>query len=122
MPTKSEVNLYEEEALPYTTIGMDEAKRMIDAGAHVIDVRQPDEWNRGHIPEATLLPLDGIYAFGAALKKLNLPDDADVIFTCAMGQRSAAASEIALLTGLKKVYNLANGMNGWVARRYPIER
>jgi rhodanese-related sulfurtransferase len=122
MPNKAEGNLDEEEALPYTTIGTDEAKRMIDTGAHVIDVRQPDEWNRGHIPEATLLPLDGIYVFGAALKKLNLPEDADVIFACAMGQRSAAASEIALLTGLKKVYNLANGMNGWVARRYPIER
>jgi len=112
----------EEEAFPYTTIGTDDAKRMIDAGVHVIDVRQPDEWNRGHIPEATLLPINGIYSFGKALKDLNLPEDEEVIFTCAMGQRSAMASEIALLTGLKKVYNLANGMNGWVARRYPIER
>ncbi len=112
----------EEEAFPYTTIGTDDAKRMIDAGVYVIDVRQPDEWNRGHIPEATLLPINGIYSFGKALKDLNLPEDEEVIFTCAMGQRSAMASEIALLTGLKKVYNLANGMNGWVARRYPIER
>lgn len=112
----------EQEAYPYTTIGTDDARRMIEAGAHVVDVRQPDEWNRGHIPEATLVPLNGIYAFGKALKDLNLPEDQDVIFVCAMGQRSAVASEIALLTGLKKVYNLANGMNGWLARRYPIER
>jgi len=48
--------------------------------------------------------------------------DEDVIFVCAAGQRSASASEIALLTGLKKVYNLANGMNGWINRRYAIER
>jgi len=41
---------------------------------------------------------------------------------CASGQRSSTASEIALLTGLHKVHNLANGMNGWVGRRYPIER
>jgi rhodanese-related sulfurtransferase len=112
----------EEEAVPYTTIGTDEAKQMIEAGAHVIDVRQPEEWNRGHIPEAVLVPLNGIYDFGVALKRLNLPEDTDVIFTCAVGQRSAAASEIALLTGLKKVYNLANGMNGWMARRYPVKR
>jgi len=39
-----------------------------------------------------------------------------------MGQRSASAAEIALVAGLNKVYNLANGMNGWVHRRYPIER
>ena len=112
----------EEEAYPYITIGTDEAKRMIDAGTRVVDVRQVDEWNRGHIPEADLVPLNGIYAFGKALKDLNLPEDEDVIFVCAMGQRSASASEIALVAGLKKVYNLANGMNGWMARRYPVER
>jgi len=39
-----------------------------------------------------------------------------------VGQRSASASEIALVAGLKNVYNLANGMNGWFMRQYPIER
>jgi len=112
----------DEEKLPYTTIGTDEAKEKIEAGTRIIDVRQPDEWNRGHIAEAELVPLDGIYAFGKALQDLNLPPDEDVIFICAAGQRSAAASEVALLIGLKKVHNLANGMNGWVNRRYPIER
>jgi rhodanese-related sulfurtransferase len=112
----------QEEALPYATIGTDDAKSMIDAGAHVIDVRQPDEWDRGHIPEATLVPLDGLYSFGRALKDLNISEDEDVIFVCASGNRSASASEIALVAGFNKVYNLANGMNGWVGRRYPVER
>ena len=111
-----------EEAFPYTTIGTDEAKRMIDAGVTIIDVRQPDEWNRGHIAEAILVPLNGIYSFGKALKDLNLPEDQEIIFTCAAGQRSASASEIAMVAGFKKIYNLANGMNGWVGRHYPIER
>ncbi len=111
-----------EEAFPYTTIGTDEAKRMIDAGTTIIDVRHPDEWARAHIPGASLIPLNGIYSFGKALQDLNLPEDEEVIFVCAMGQRSAAASEIALVAGLRKVYNLANGMNGWIGRRYPIER
>jgi rhodanese-related sulfurtransferase len=112
----------QEEAFPYTTIGTDEAKRMIDAGVTIIDVRQPEEWNRGHIAEAILVPLNGIYSFGKALKDLNLPEDQEIIFTCAAGQRSASASEIAMVAGFKKIYNLANGMNGWVGRRYPIER
>jgi rhodanese-related sulfurtransferase len=111
-----------EETYPYKTIGTDEAKSMIEAGARVIDVRQPDEWQRGHISEATLVPLDGIYSFGKALKDLHLTEDEDVIFVCAAGQRSASASEIALVAGLKHVYNLANGMNGWLMRQYPIER
>lgn len=112
----------EDEALPYATIGTDEAKRMIEEGAHVVDVRQPEEWNRGHIEGADLVPLSGIYPFGKALKELNLPPDEAVIFVCASGQRSAVASEIALVAGLNRVYNLANGMNGWINRRYPVER
>jgi rhodanese-related sulfurtransferase len=112
----------QEEEFPYTTIGTDEAKRMIEAGARVIDVRQPEEWAYGHIAQATLVPLSGIYSFGKALKELNLPEDEEVIFVCAAGQRSASASEIGLVAGLKKVYNLANGMNGWMSRRYPVER
>jgi rhodanese-related sulfurtransferase len=112
----------EKEAFPYKTIGTDEAKQMIETGARVIDVRQPDEWRRGHISEATLIPLNGIYSFGKALNELDIPADEEVIFVCASGQRSATASEIALVAGLKKVNNLANGMNGWMMRRYPMER
>jgi len=112
----------EEEAFPYKTIGTDEAKQMIEAGARVIDVRQPDEWFRGHIAEATLVPLNGIYSFGKTLKELDIPADEEVIFVCASGQRSASASEIALVAGLNRIHNLANGMNGWMMRRYPVER
>ncbi|MGH2508789.1 MAG: rhodanese-like domain-containing protein [Ktedonobacteraceae bacterium] len=111
----------ENEAFPYITIGTDEAKSMIEQGVRVIDVRQPEEWQTGHIAEATLVPLDGIYSFGHALQELTLPADAEVIFVCRSGQRSASASEIAMVAGLKKVYNLANGMNGWANRGYPME-
>ncbi len=112
----------QDEAFPYVTIGTDEAQRMIEAGTQVIDVRQLDEWNNGHIAQAKLVSLNSIYTFGKALQDLNIPEDEAVIFVCAMGSRSASASEIALVTGLKKVYNLANGMNGWVNRGYPVER
>lgn len=111
----------ENEAFPYVTIGTDEAKNMIEQGTRVIDVRQPEEWQDGHIPQATLVPINGIYSFGNALKELNLPADEEVIFVCRSGQRSASACEIAMVAGLKKVYNLANGMNGWINRNYPTE-
>jgi len=112
----------EDEAFPYKTIGTDEAKKMIEQGIRVIDVRRPDEWQRGHIHEATLVTIGGsIYAFGKALKDLNIPEDEPVIFVCHSGQRSASASEIALVAGLKQVYNLANGMSGWINRNYPTE-
>jgi rhodanese-related sulfurtransferase len=116
------MSTHEEDDIPYTTIGADDAKRMIEAGARVIDVRQPDEWKRGHIAGAALVPISGIYTFGKALKALSIGEDEEVIFVCASGQRSASASEIALVAGLRRVYNLANGMNGWMMRRYPVDR
>ena len=66
--------------LPYSTIGTDEAKTLIEQGVRVIDVRQPEEWATGHIAQATLVPIDTIYAFGKALKDLNIPEDEAVIF------------------------------------------
>jgi rhodanese-related sulfurtransferase len=107
---------------PYQNIEPDEAQRLMAAGALVVDVRQPDEYGQGHIAGARLMPLDGIYAFGRAAAAL--PRDADVIFVCAMGQRSALASEVALVAGLapERVYNLAGGMRLWLGRGRPIER
>ena len=112
----------DDEVVPYTTIGTDEAKSLIDSGVSIVDVRMPDEWNYGHIAQAKLVPIQGIYSFGNALREQNLPLDKEVIFVCAAGQRSAMASEIASLLGFKKVYNLARGMNGWANRGYPMER
>lgn len=107
---------------PYHTIDPDEAQRLIAAGALVVDVRQPDEYGRGHIAGARLMPLDGIYSFGRAAAAL--PRDVDVIFVCAVGQRSAVASEVALVAGLaaEHVHNLAGGMRMWLGRGRPIER
>jgi rhodanese-related sulfurtransferase len=109
------------ENAPYTTISTEEARQKIEAGARLIDVRRPDVWNRGHVAQAELLTITGIYDFGKALRDLQLPPDQEVIFMCASGQRSAMASEIAALTGLQKIYNLENGINGWIYRGYPVE-
>ncbi|MBX5449952.1 rhodanese-like domain-containing protein [Thermogemmatispora sp.] len=107
---------------PYQTVGPAEAKELLAQGARVIDVRWPSEWQQGHIPGATLLPLSGIYTFGQALRELQLAPSEKVIFVCAVGQRSAIAAEIASLLGFQQVYNLASGMHGWLLSGYPIEQ
>lgn len=112
----------EEERPPYAVIGVEEAQRLIQAGAVVVDVRQPHEWRAGHIPDARLVPLDGIYAFGHAAA--TLPRDTDLIFVCEVGQRSGTASEIALVAGFapERVHNLAGGMGAWRRQGLPQER
>lgn len=112
----------ENQELPYTPIETDDARRMVEAGVRIIDVRQPEEWNQGHIPEAQLVPINDAYSFGEVLKGLHLPKNEAVIFICRSGKRSATASEIAYQLGFNQIYNLENGMLGWVEHKYPTER
>jgi rhodanese-related sulfurtransferase len=98
---------------PFQIIDAQRAQELIAGGAVAVDVREQWEWNAGHIPEARLMPLEGIYRFGHAAAEL--PRDQDVVFVCESGQRSAVASEIALVAGLapEHVHNLAGGMVAW---------
>ena len=41
----------------FREVGVEEAKRLRDAGYRVIDVRERVEWDEGHLPGATLIPL-----------------------------------------------------------------
>ncbi len=111
--------LYKDEDVqePFTRIDAAEARTMVDEGARLIDVREPDEWEDFHAPQAKLVPLQTF---------LNSPDQyvspgERVVFVCARGQRSAVAAEMASAVGLESAYNLEGGMNDWRERGYPVE-
>ena len=108
---------------PFEEIEPEDAAPLIEAGElKVIDVRQPYEFAGGHIEQATLLPIEGLYSFAQALALLNLDKAAPVIFVCAVGQRSAAAAEVAAIAGFQRVYNLAGGMGNWSYTGLPVIR
>lgn len=77
----------------------------------LVDVRQPEEYQAGHIPGAKLVPLPDIErraAEIAALKNLR------VIFYCRSGGRSARAAGFAVSAlGLPQVHNLLGGFSSW---------
>jgi len=102
---------------PFTRIDVNEAKEMIAKGAAVIDVREPHEYNAGHVPDARLIPVATVYA-----RREELPPDNDVIFVCAVGQRSALACEMAAAAGLKRLYNLEGGTDAWVKSGQPVAK
>ncbi len=108
----------DETSMPFTNVTPEQAQELIEQGALVVDVRQPDEWIRGHIPQAELIPLDGIYLFGKALA--DYPKDRDMILVCEIGQRSLMAAEIALVAGYTRVYNLVGGMTAWRRKNLPL--
>ncbi|MEI7959113.1 MAG: FAD-dependent oxidoreductase [Verrucomicrobiota bacterium] len=73
-------------------------------GALLLDVRDPDEFDEGHIPGATNLPLNEIRS-----RMGELPRDRALWVYCGVGQRAYYATRILLQNGYD-VKNLAGGM------------
>jgi molybdopterin/thiamine biosynthesis adenylyltransferase/rhodanese-related sulfurtransferase len=97
---------------PVRQVGAAEAVRLAADGYRVIDVREPHEWQRGHIPGATLLPLTDVPARAAEV----LPDrDAPLLLHCAHGARSARASAYLASLGYRQVANLTSSLDEWRA-------
>ena len=102
---------------PFTRISVDEAKEMIDDGAAVIDVREPHEYTEGHVPGAALIPVNSVYK-----RREELPKDQDLIFVCALGQRSALGAEMAAAAGLTRLFNLEGGTEAWIKSGQTVEK
>jgi rhodanese-related sulfurtransferase/rubrerythrin len=76
----------------------------------IVDVRQPDEYTKGHIPGAKFIPLNELLSDFS-----GLPADRDVIFYCHSGGRSVAAASMFSEEGIteKTIYNLEGGILSW---------
>jgi len=101
---------------PFERVDAEVARDLIEQGADLIDVREPDEYAEGHLPGARHVPL-GTFLVSP---REHIKQD-NVVFVCAVGARSAVACEMAAAIGLTRVYNLEGGTKGWVARGLPIE-
>jgi len=101
------------QALP-AEISTAEALALRESGAFILDVRQPDEWAAGHIPDATLIPLGDL-----AARIAEVPTDRQVVVVCRSGNRSAQGRDILLGAGYPSVTSIAGGMKDWTAAGYP---
>ena len=77
----------------------------------LLDVRQPDEYQSGHLPGAQLIPLPEL-----AQRAGELDSSRPTLVYCAAGMRSLAAAQFLAGQGFAKVFNLAGGMNAWTER------
>lgn len=104
-------------SMSYQQITAEEAKEMMDENSDVIilDVREQDEYDEGHIPGAILLPvgmIDEDTAAGIIPEK-----DTVVLVYCRSGNRSKTASASLAELGYTQVYEFG-GINDW---SYEIE-
>jgi rhodanese-related sulfurtransferase/glyoxylase-like metal-dependent hydrolase (beta-lactamase superfamily II) len=90
------------------------AKALVDAGALLLDVREPSEWEAGHAAEAYLVPMGQV-----SQRQAELPTDHRIVVVCRSGRRSAAVTESLREWGFDAV-NLAGGMLAWAAAGLPV--
>lgn len=84
----------------------------------VVDVREPPEWEAGHIPGARLVPR-GMLEYQA---NDQLPDkDSRIVVHCAVGGRGALAAKTLKDMGYTNVANMDGGMNDWKEKGYEVE-
>jgi rhodanese-related sulfurtransferase len=74
----------------------------------VIDVREPWEFEEGHIKGAKLMPLGNIRQWAKVLDK-----NKDIYLVCRTGARSAAAYQNLKAAGFEKITNVSGGMVAW---------
>ena len=95
----------------YQQISQEEAKEMMDNQEVIIlDVREQDEYDGGHIPGAMLLPVGMINEETAA--GVIPGKDATVLVYCRSGNRSKTASSALADLGYTNIYEFG-GINTW---------
>lgn len=81
---------------------------------HLIDVREPAEFNQVSVEGSLNLPL-------SAFTPESLPvDDKPLVFMCAAGVRSLHAIEFARAAGLQADTHMAAGIRGWLMAGLPV--
>jgi rhodanese-related sulfurtransferase len=87
----------------------------LEAGAALLDVRNPHEWEAARVPGVALIPLGEL---PGRIEEIPAGDPLYVI--CAGGGRSAKAAELLEAHGIRAV-NVAGGIRSWVDAGYPTD-
>jgi rhodanese-related sulfurtransferase len=81
----------------------------------VIDVREPSEFEEGHIADAQLKPL-GTIPGGIG----DVPKEQEIVLVCRSGRRSAQAQKLLEERGYTNLLNMEGGMIAWAKAGLPV--
>ncbi|MBT8081327.1 MAG: hypothetical protein KJP08_04805 [Gammaproteobacteria bacterium] len=96
----------------------------LNSGTLLVDIREPAEYERGHIPGAVLITR-GLLEF--ELFKLleqnagsGAPEDTDIVLYCGTGGRSALAAKSLDDMGFNNVKSMDGGIVAWAEAKFPL--
>jgi rhodanese-related sulfurtransferase len=96
-------------------VSREEARKMVEEGAQLVDVRADHEWEAGHIEGATHVPLPDLPQRTAEIDK-----DRPVVVYCRGGNRSAMAAAALTEAGYDAV-KMTEGIVGWDTAGLPMQ-
>jgi rhodanese-related sulfurtransferase len=92
-----------------------EAARLVEDGAVLLDVREPEEWATVRAPDALHIPMRQL-----STSTDRLPPDRLLVCICRAGHRSAVVAEALVGAGYDAV-NVFGGMDAWESAGLPAE-
>jgi rhodanese-related sulfurtransferase len=113
----SKVSANQVDELPYNMRVNQVYDAMQTGQVMVIDVRELNEYEEGHIPGVTLIPMSEI-----TNRLSEIPQDQQVIVTCRSGNRSSQVAEYLTNQGYTNVHNMTGGFLDWESAGLPIEK
>jgi rhodanese-related sulfurtransferase len=96
-------------------VSREEARKLLEEGAQLVDVRADHEWNAGHIAGAKHVPLPEL-----PQRTSELDQDKPVVVYCRGGNRSSMATAALTDAGYDAV-KLSDGIVGWSEDELPLE-
>jgi len=96
-----------------------EAKVLLDGNKKIflMDVRTPEEFSRGRLPGAVLIPI------GELERRIaEVPGNRTIVVYCTVGSRSNTAAKLLAQKGYRNVYNITYGLLDWYRNGFPLQR
>jgi len=97
----------------FKQISMSKIRELVEQDAYILDVREMEEYEAGHITNATIIPLSQLRD-----RYKEIPGDVPVYVHCRSGQRSYNAVLMLQSKGYDKVFNISGGFVGICAYEY----
>ncbi len=100
-------------------ISASELNQMLSDGQKLVlvDVREPWEYQEGHVPNTVHIPLGQLSA-----KWTKLDPKQPTVLICAHGNRSQSAAGFLEKNGFTQLYNLQGGTAAWQRSKLPLSR
>lgn len=96
------------------------AEALLQQGVTVLDVREPAEFDMGHLPGAVNVPR-GVLEFRVGGHPALMDSSATILLYCKNGGRSTLAAHTLKRMGFDKVQMLVGGFDGWAGDVHKVE-